>query len=127
MEKKIVVPAEMLKAAIPTFAADSYADAKGIATAILEAALYWLSENPMVPTAKQRDAVVKSATLNGQMTTNYACLMIEWQRHMFLAPEPEVPEEIRNLFVAEVSEPASEFNARVVEAYRLGQASKDRP
>lgn len=131
MNKTIKIPNGMLHAALNEFfkAASlngypSLTDLERMQFA-LKAALSWLSENPIIPTSGQ--VQVMQVYLHTQTADHGpGPLLSEWQRRMFLAPEPEVPREIRNLFIAEVDEPASEFNARIVEAYRLGQKAGSR-
>lgn len=52
--------------------------------------------------------------------------VIEWQRRMFLAPEPEVPEEVKDMLVEEhISRwRGEEVNEKVIEAFRRGQRSR---
>ena len=86
-ESKIVVPEKMLKAASAAM--------RGPITNLsdfLEAALRWLSENPIVPTREQMrsisDAVNREfADADTEMIECMEDLCIEWQRRMFLAPE----------------------------------------
>lgn len=95
-EKKVKVPEGMLKEAegaieklIPVVyrsAAEPYAKIG------LEAALIWLSENPIVPTYRQFDELEriydKPETEHKEAIT---AVLVEWQRRMFLAPEiPEI-------------------------------------
>lgn len=56
--------------------------------ASLEAALRWLSENPIVPTKKQLENLWYESQGKGPEGTIEHCIA-EWQRRMFLAPEPE--------------------------------------
>lgn len=133
-DKKIVVPQGMRKAVI---------NAGVFATTDeqLEAALCWLSENPIVPTMAQYDAIGDEMTRAGYQFTpwNFA---IAWQRRMFLAPEPMVPEAVKDLlcpdlgretFTGEVYQAShwlstndAEVNRRILEAFRRGQASTSR-
>lgn len=91
---------------------------------ILEAALRWMSENPIVPTSKQErdlvDSWIKETSLG---KTEY--LVTEWQRRMFI--EPGVPEEVKDLLCAgddivkEAYFRPDIYNERIIEAYRRGQ------
>ena len=83
-EKKIVVPDGMLKAAIECRNLEGIH--KRTFEAILEAALRWLSDNPIKPTRHQ---------VTELMVIPF--MFEEWQRRMFLAPEPEIPEELRDM------------------------------
>ena len=95
MEKRYQVPEGMLQAAV-----DSVARQQGMNDAtrmhyktVLEAALRWLSENPIVPTTKQAVEMICKLALTdpdqlpkiNQYQTQE--LVSEWQRQMFLAPE----------------------------------------
>ena len=108
--KKIAVPKGMLKAAI--LAVDGkfsciYMPSKGLGGDFavieamglgLEAALRWMSDNPIVPTEEQWRACLQS--YNDAAKTGYECALLfcnDWQRRMFLAPEPEVPEAVADL------------------------------
>lgn len=94
-----------------------------------------LSENPIVPTPEQVAEIVSfrfgipATDLNANMVVSGEYAAVEWQRRMFLAPEPEVPEPIKDLLVDPMptaSNPcavmdAKILNERVIEAYRRGQ------
>lgn len=84
VEKKIKVPEGMLQAARQA--------TKGwdFCPEALEAALRWLSSNPIAPTQSQANDLAnayRGAEPYG-CATQYA--IAEWQRRMLLAPEPEV-------------------------------------
>ena len=89
-EKKYVVPEGMLRAA-----EESMRPIGGIPFAyidrILEVAVRWLAENPIEPTKEQWSKLWTDTRSGGLHGGNYKMLS-EWQRRMFLAPEPEVPE-----------------------------------
>jgi len=73
----------------------------------LEAAVRWLAENPIVPTVEQSKSLieyqsgfgfshdktipeVRTVTMHGSTMRDYAMLIaVEWQRRMFLSPEPQ--------------------------------------
>jgi hypothetical protein len=122
-EQKIKVPEGMLDAVIPLDV--SYYRTREARHKILEVALRWLSEHPIVPDDEQMGSMP-----NHVMTgTGRWCgreLIVEWQRRMFLAPEPDPDEPIKDLTVSEQDEKEgyyrpSEFNRRVREAYRRGR------
>ncbi len=131
-DKKIVVPEGMLEAAGKVFDAERRRVmedrlAWSVFRQMMEAALRWLSENPVVPTLPQMRAVETSAAHEATGSTAWLSdAIMEWQRRMFLAPEPEVPEAITDLF--SVCTFGDELNAKVrkaiVEAYDRGQKSK---
>ena len=112
-DKKILVPEGMLKAAVEAVRVRSefgfhFIDNKDELRSrrarivaqtqdTLEAALLWLSENPIVPTNEQTQGVCDSIFVGSEYLLDPRDAMVEWQRRMFLAPEPEVPEEIKEL------------------------------
>lgn len=114
--KKIVVPEGMLKAAREAgrlTSWDSYS--------MLAAALLWLSENPIVPTGLV-ESDMYSEWKKGHDLLYPMWVLREWQRRMFLTPEPEVPEEIKDL-VEGMSWNTTTPKA-IIEAFRRGQKSK---
>ena len=85
-EKKYVVPEGMLRAA-----EESMRPIGGIPFAyidrILEVAVRWLAENPIAPTKAQRESL--NEWLCGARGGERRDAVVEWQRRMFLAPEPD--------------------------------------
>ena len=132
-ERRVVVPDGMLKAAVPCYLPD-----RQLVHSILEAALLWLSENPIVPTSEQLHSIIGKlpmAMCDIVWTERDRALIAEWQRRMFLAPEPEVPEEIKDLLSnPEQFDPHPFFGGKIglhevveaiaVEAFRRGKASR---
>jgi hypothetical protein len=118
-KKKIVVPGGMLKAAMGETHRPDGNDA--FVCGILEAALRWLAENPIVPSDEDIESMREEAAL----ARHFA---VEWQRRMFLAPEPEVLEEIKDLLwdeaLADDAGPRWKINEGVIEAYRRGQEQR---
>ena len=131
-EKVFVVPEGMLKAAVDA----TWMKARGTTIPQADArvaheieenirasvadALRWLSENPIKPTSSDIESVYKSG--NARLID---CIC-EWQRRMFLAPEPEVPTEIRGLIdgMDSMAKYEREWATKVVlKAFRLGQKS----
>jgi hypothetical protein len=86
---KYIVPEGMLKAAVRVGPHGCESEIKRI----IEAALLWLSENPIVPTPDQMDGCcddikgAKSLMMNVHEIAIHCS--VEWQRRMFVAPEPE--------------------------------------
>ena len=120
--QKIVVPEGMLKAATPVYINDI-----ALVGSILQAALLWLSENPMVPTMKQaREIFMLKAGFDFDLHEWVRWGACEWQRRMFLAPEPEVPEEIKDLLFGDGSFPRDRggIDACILEAYKRGRESR---
>ena len=96
-EKRYVVPAGMLRVAMehinmamPESVSQSYHVKQG-----LEAAVRWLAENPVLPTVDQVRSISAESIGVGYARDVQVCA--EWQRRMFLAPAPEIPEEIKDL------------------------------
>jgi hypothetical protein len=91
------------------------------------------AENPIDPTAEQFKAMSRLARImvNGSSpasTLYHRALLKAFQIEMYFAPEPEVPEEIKNEFFWKINpledgkiEVADEHNRVVVEVYRRGQ------
>ena len=107
MEKKIVIPEGMLTAAWQAVSSKmkTYIPGNGpgelhVASIAVEAALLWLSENPIVPTKEQLGPVVKECGKLSQSLYGYGgwiWMITEWQRRMLLAPGPDVPEAVSKL------------------------------
>lgn len=137
MPVKIKVPDEMFGAAMKAWnacpiAADGRRVAQWELEAALEAALRWLSENPIVPINHECCGEMHR-TVNAK---GYCCyqsaLLAEWQRIMFREPEPEVPEAIRELMKNAgdcapelmITVSVDDWDEAVLEAYKRGKASR---
>lgn len=143
-EKRIVVPEGMLKAVIEHHPARRFLqdDPKLYATttleAVLEAALRWISENPRVPTDGQAEEIALEsyysdpALPDSLLTKIKVNMAVEWQRRMFLAPEPNSLDDLYifpNQFIPgdlKVDISANDVNVRINEAYRRGQQSREK-
>jgi len=88
-ERKFIVPKGMMEAASAAFRPIG-----GGAKEAVEAALRWLSENPIVPTDEQIHEMYPSASEAGISFTLVARFIAEWQRRMFIAPEPEFRDKL---------------------------------
>jgi hypothetical protein len=145
-EKKILVPEGMLKAA---YSVGSNGEDSQLAAEGLMAGIRWLSENPMAPTEEQEikcfDFVDDKLPECDSRLVPFA---VEWQRRMFLAPEQEDLNGIKNLLepygdvfklVCEIdgmSEPGAPSSTGdqvemrdkifkfIIEAYRRGKESR---
>lgn len=120
----IKIPEGMLKAVSAALAEHwkerTLADGSTVDVA-LEAALRWLAENPIVPTDEQaKELWNHPKVLHG--SEHYAKAMArDWQRMMFLAPEPEyIGSEELGRFCARYQR----IDEAVIEAYRRGKESK---
>ncbi len=91
---------------------------------LLEAALRWLAENPVVPTDAQCGILRAVYERTGPSFDDaIQVVAVEWQRIMFLAPEPVLPSELIGLIHGQDSwKPAD-----ILAAYRLGRESKEKP
>ena len=137
-EKKYVVPERMVENVWDSPEHAKYPNLGGLAElkALLEAAIRWLAENPIVPTAEQLRAMRKdlcpvTGGEDGWMSSSdLKDGAVEWQRRMFLAPEPEVPSEIQHLLLSGSHRLAEPFlnkqwvKEALLEAYRLGRESR---
>ena len=55
-----------------------------------------LSENPIVPTPEQLRELIRERSPSPGTTEDLFLRCIDWwQRRMFLAPEPEIPKDVR--------------------------------
>ena len=121
-KKKIVVPDGML--AVATAACEKWSGIREsqLAQKVLESALAWLAKNPISPTPEQAIAIAKSRFDDRVTGIWFATGAVEWQRRMFLAPEPEVPEEIKDL----MDRWGNRFDEAILQAYRRGLAAKEK-
>lgn len=131
MEKRYVVPEEMLEAVndASTFA-QNLQDEDVIE--MLEVALRWLSKHPIVPSNEQWASLRQFMGSDGPSywgPDGFRRLLAEWQSRMFLAPHPEAPVEIKDLLLpwtgddTDAGRTCNEFNGAVIEAYWRGQKS----
>lgn len=90
-ETKIQVPSEMLDAALPCYLPD-----RSLVRSILESALRWLSENPIVPNEADVMEILQERVRSHHISGEEYCaippatvrfVIREWQRRMFLAEE----------------------------------------
>ena len=131
---EIHVPKGMLRAACRAYPDPDFdyvsEDSFGVFTRpVLEKALRWLSENPIVPTQKQADELWKIAIEQNpdKNETTHAAknMVIEWQRRMFVAPELEVPEAVKDLLsgYADIDQHWKKADENIIEAYHRGQSA----
>lgn len=122
--RKILVPEGMLTAACTANHVGGIGGS-GPLVNVLEAALLWLSENPIVPSDEQINSLFE-AHKYGVSRDAWKFYFSEWQRRMFLAPEPEVPAEIKGLIdgMDSMAKYEREWATKVaLEAFRLGKKS----
>lgn len=129
--KKIKVPEGMLEAAMRASMEAGLGIGPSTELVIpIEAALLWLTEHPIVPADEQLDSLLYDFGLQDHENAKpYSkaqarCLVVGWQRRMFLAPEPEVPEAIKDLMDQYCSE---SYRGDLLEAYHRGLRSKEKP
>ena len=90
-EKRYVVPEGMLtetEVAIVNSITSGHNKSWEMAKVALEAALRWQSENPIVPTDEQIDGMSVGNFSHGAGRRAVKRGAVEWQRRMYLAPEP---------------------------------------
>ena len=96
-----------------------------------------LAEHPVIPTHEQAIALCevfedKGGSRKPDYCDSIRAVAIEFQRCMFVAPEPEVPEGIKDMLL-DARSPDSEhcffkpsvYNERITEAYRRGKESRE--
>ncbi len=122
--KRIVVPSGMVEAAMDATIPQAHTnkERRNVYLAV-EASLRWLSENPIIPTDEQVEEMrIKLVPVH----PHWGNIVAEWQRRMFLAPELEVLEPIKDLLCgggdAEAYFRPDIYNDRIVEAYRRGRS-----
>jgi hypothetical protein len=122
-----VVPEGMLKAArkaegewLMSRSAQA-ATAEGCSDVVLAAALRWQSENPQVPTSLE---VCEMMAPMGSIQTpsHFMYFAEQLVRRMYLAPEPEASEEVKDLLWPSYRS-ASDLDRAVIEAYSRGWRS----
>jgi len=131
-EKKYVIPEGMLNVAIFALASNwDFFDTKHCTERVLEAAVCWLAENPIVPTMRQADEIlsplcgIPSNRVSGRLSNAAVEVAVEWQRRMFLASEPEIPEAVKDMMWQDIGgsvpdHKIDEHNRDVAEAYQRG-------
>jgi hypothetical protein len=125
-ERKYVVPEGMLDAFREAMGG-RFGHIPGGWLVGMEAALHWLAENPIAPTCKQWKRLAEETPML-QPEERVA----EWQRRMFLAPEPEVPELVQDVLedllgTLEISHMGVSYESTksaIIEAFRRGRESK---
>ncbi len=138
MSAKIKVPDGMLKAACDPIVipgSESWSDARVLyAIELLTKALSYQREHPPVPSEQQlgQMSFAGCVALNGNWNGKKLCA--EWVRRMYDAPEPEVPEAVKDLlpFPKDVVILDQGLYRRIkahlddvaTEAYRRGRESK---
>ena len=134
---KYLVPEEGLKAALEAWSvgyegSPTLPMEKRIPT-IIEAFIRWQSENPQVPNHEQTIALCK--VYETQTERNYCQsvrdVAVEWVRRMYIAPEPDMPEAIKDLLCPVFDHTGHKglvegatHDMGILEAYRRGLAGK---
>jgi hypothetical protein len=134
---KYVVPEEGLKAAVaaawkhigfmsPQASPRIQKDIEDGYRAGLEAFVRWQSDNPRVPTDSDVLEILQKRVESGHLSneeycaipaTTVRCAIRSWLQSMYLAPEPEVPEEIKDLLVnGFVQSGKCAYNNAIIEA-----------
>lgn len=137
MSDKLAIPQAIRDAVHNALASYPVAANTGHAAEIAcEAFARAMTENPIVPTDEQMDSAyleiygcrLSEASDRGNVSKFVASI----QRRMFDAPEPEMPEEIKDMLL-DAGAPDSEhcffkpsvYNERIIEAYRRGKESRE--
>ncbi len=137
-EKRYVVPDGMLKSAWHEVAVKmseriAVGDNSGVAELhvariAIEAAIRWLDERDL--TDDEVSLIVGGTEWSGYFTTIRTAIRAYF-KHMFLAPEPEVPEAVKDLLCDRVrggrgvythEDACNYVDGRIIEAYRRGMA-----
>ncbi len=143
--RKYVVPEDGLRAFLKADIHEGWLWDKGALERMLLAFIAWQSENPIVPTRNQAFEILQRFKVesSGCHSFRIADALVEWQRRMYLSPEPEVPKEVKDLLQIELTsiDPKPEhtvldprttkldctvrqWNEAVLEAYRRGKESR---
>jgi hypothetical protein len=102
-ENKYVIPDGMWNAARLAMTGGVYLEvnsqAEDTLRKVLHAAIWWLVENPIVPDEKQVEDMRHGYEMQASfgVTPIWAYAPIEWQRRMFLAPEPKMHPKLEML------------------------------
>ena len=131
MSDRIKVPEEMLEAAKaewPSTFADPILRDSFIVGMIF--ACQHISEHPIVPTDEQMGELMRECPDKTYLRAcdRFAAFIDLWQRRMFRAPEPEVPESVQNILeelleTLEISQRGvlgESVMKAILEAYRRG-------
>lgn len=99
-ERKIIVPEGMLKAAQQKNC--TCADCAAVFRDMLEHALLWLSENPIMPTEDEGNQMLGCPSEYHQMELRDLAIRgaVEWQRRMFFAPASPYDDLFEHIFKA---------------------------
>lgn len=132
IDKKIIPPDDMIEAALNAlakkWATDMDDSVKRIhrwnIECVLIAALTWLSENPIVPSSEMVQKIYGQMRIPGDRDSiRYGAS--QFQRYIFLAPEPVKPKELDDLYAEEqpyvLTINRSQYNVDLIEAFRRGQ------
>ena len=135
-EKRYVVPDGMLKAAMDSRKLISgqvtgWSDA--LCLQVLEAALGWLAENPLMPEPEQWSQLFKDYGKVVSVEDQLKWTLYQWQKRMFLEPQQTDHDRIKDLLVPpkppfDLTEyqwrSAADVDRRILEAFKRGKASR---
>jgi hypothetical protein len=119
MEKRYQVPPEMINA-FQTAMQNRFGQVYGGMAVGLEAAIRWLAERELKPSDVQK--ILQKTEWSGYSTAARSAVRA-YLDHMFVAPEPAVPEAIKDLLWANKGDQivgADGIDQRILEAYRRG-------
>lgn len=118
-QKTIMIPKGMMEAV----GYENNAFAQELARRVIISALVWLTENPVLPLDEEAARIVDETHFS---TLTARCIEFArlWQQRMFLAPEPEVPNDVKELLYPDPNGVNFDVNHTILEAYRRGQRSR---
>jgi hypothetical protein len=129
-ETKIEVPEGMLGAAVSVLPKCHCDECIAVTRTVLEAALRWQRDNAPLPSVEFVAEFMKLGwSVPPLVLRDFGC---RYARCMYDAPEPEIPEAIKELFWERKDEYPTEadriategHNAGILEAFRRGQQAK---
>ena len=136
-EKKIVAPKGMVQAGatgwLSSRGSDGQMNPMEVSRSVLIESLRWLSEYPIVPSHEVIQSMLgepRCPLRDCPPSTQIRYVATEWQRRMFLAPEPEIPEAVKDLLLSESSLDREAYfrpgiyNQRILEAFRRGKETQ---
>ena len=127
-DKKYVVPDGMLEAVNGAWDRFGGIGLNNRIKVALEAAIRWQSENPVVPTGEQIRHIFGDYIGKPMTSWSLPSALATWQAFMYLAPEPEVPEAVKDLLLPTDVENGffkpEIMNERLIRAYYRGKDNK---
>ena len=126
MEKNIVVPDFVVDAILAAPLVVASRDGRAIsltepsAREVARRVCVALSENPTAPNDKQTYKIREAFFNQNTVTELIEFTVLEWQRRMFLAPEPEIPKELEGTLIP-VQPTREQLLSLLLEVFHRGQ------